>query len=87
MLKLYWYQHYVSTRLRPYALYIPLSGMSRTINGSVNVFFLLYSHSGEMPAPVSLPSIKRQRELEEEELQQMMSNKPSVSQAVTVCIA
>lgn len=32
-----------------------------------------------MPAPVALPSIKRQKELEEEEQQQMMDNKPSVS--------
>ena len=40
---------------------------------------LLYRHSGEMPTPVSLPSIKRQKELEEEEQQKLMEDKPSVS--------
>ena len=39
----------------------------------------VYCCSGEMPTPVSLPSIKRQKELEEEEHQQMMKDKPSVS--------
>jgi len=42
-------------------------------------FSFAVSHSGEMPAPVSLPSIKRQKELEEEEQQQLMNNKASVS--------
>ena len=34
-----------------------------------------------MPAPATLPSMKRQKELEEEEHQQMINDKPSVSQA------
>lgn len=37
------------------------------------------SSRGEMPAPVTLPSIKRQKELDEEEHQQMMNNKPSLT--------